>query len=91
MDNITTGGDSRVTALEARVEQTLARIYGPDTQEYNQLLSLDMTRYWASFIDDGDDGCLPGTSVAQFQYGLSEGRQPRRFAKHSSTCRSLRQ
>jgi predicted nucleotide-binding protein len=69
---VQSGSDPAVKGLEARIEQTIARIFGPDSHEYNQLKQnrawrLDRTIYIAKL-----DGSRPPPS--QIWAGIEKGR-----------------
>ena len=60
-NTINAGDDPPIRALEARIEQTLARIFGPDTHEYKKLslaFHLDLSNYLALF-----DGSSPPPNI----------------------------
>lgn len=65
--SLSTGDDPPVTALERRIESTLANIYGEGTAGFSRLsdaVNLDATAY--SFYDD--------TSVQRIREGVDRGR-----------------
>ena len=54
-NTVNTGDDPTIKGLESRIEQTLARIFGPESHEYMKLspaFNLDLTVYY-TLLDGG--------------------------------------
>jgi predicted nucleotide-binding protein len=88
-NTVTNGSDPAVKRLESRIEQTLARVFGPDSHEYHQLqqrgvLKLDLTTYPLRF----DGG--PSASAGEIRLGIERGRQ-RAIALLEEAARGLRE
>jgi predicted nucleotide-binding protein len=73
IDSISSATDQRVQAVQARINSTLAQIYGADSYEYARLLpaaDLDLTPYTVDFIGGGSP-----TPVNEVREGLDRGRE----------------
>jgi predicted nucleotide-binding protein len=74
LNTVESGSNPAVKRLEARIEQTVARHFGPDSHEYNQLKrggawKLDRTVYVLNMRGG------PPTSPNKIRQGLETGRQ----------------